>query len=158
MNKRHHNNEFGASLVELIAALAMVAAIAAIAWTSLTLGARHTAVETNKTLLQQDANLLISVLSAEHRANDYYTLKIDDATKQLSIQPCTADAGCEPFRRLIEKDLSYVGTTIGGSRYTGSGSFEKTVEPKKEHLELTLVLDDAVTVNTTLTRLITNPD
>lgn len=155
---RRGGNERGATLVELIAALALVAALAAIAWTALTLGARHTAVETSKTILQQDANLIISMLSAEHRANDSYTLRIDDATQQLWIQPCMADTGCRPFERLIEKDLSYAGTSIDGEIYTGSGNLEKTIEPKKEHLELTLVLEDAVTVNTTLTRLITNPD
>ena len=155
---RRGGDERGATLVELIAALALVAAIAAIAWTALTLGARHTAVETSKTILQQDANLIISMLSAEHRANDSYTLRIDDATQQLWIQLCQADTGCGPFERLLEKDLSYRGTSIDGEIYTGSGNLEKTIEPEKEHLELTLVLEDAVTVNTTLTRLITNSD
>ncbi|WKA60000.1 prepilin-type N-terminal cleavage/methylation domain-containing protein [Planococcus shenhongbingii] len=153
-------NQKGITLVELLAALVLVSLVAGIAWTALSIGFKHTAVETNKTSLQQDANLIVSTLSAAHRRNDTYTLKFD-ANKQLMIKTCediTACPATSTFTRVIDNNYDYTDTTINGAIYDGGTFPEVVVKPKENHTELVLKiksLNNTVTVKTTLTRIIT---
>lgn len=153
-------NQKGITLVELIVALAIVAIIAGIAWTALSIGFKHTAVETNKTSLQQDANLIVTALSNSHRRNDFYSLKFD-VDKQLMIGTCEDATLCPAnltYKRVIDSKYDYTGTTINNAVYNGTAFSEVIVEPKKNHTQLVLKLKSAnntVTVKTTLTRIIT---
>lgn len=153
-------NQKGITLVELIVALALVSIIAGIAWTALSIGFKHTAVETNKTSLQQDANLIVTALSNAHRRNDFYELKFD-STGQLVIGTCGDTELCPDnltYKRVIDTKYDYTGTTINNSVYNGTAFSEVVVEPKKNHTHLVLKLKSAnntVTVKTTLTRIIT---
>lgn len=150
----------GITLVELIAALAIVSIIAGIAWTALSIGFKHTAVETNKTTLQQDANLIVTTLSNVHRRNDFYSLKFDSAG-QMIIGTCEDATLCPAnltYKRVIDSKYDYTGTTINNSVYNGTAFTEMIVEPKKNHTNLVLKMKSAnntVTVKTTLTRIIT---
>lgn len=147
----------GITLVELLAGLVLISLVAGIAWTALSIGFQHTAVETNKTNMQQDANLIIATLTSEHRRNDEYRLTFD-ANEQLVIKTCEDITPCPAsavYTPVIEKNYDYKGTIINDREYTGSSFSEVIVEPKKNHTDLVLVLDNTVTVKTILTRIIT---
>jgi type II secretory pathway pseudopilin PulG len=153
-------NQKGITLVELLAALVLILLVAGIAWTALSIGFKHSAVETNKTNLQQDANLIVASLSREHRSNEKYSLSFD-ANKQLVIKTCKTIDSCPAsaaYTRVIDYNYDYTGTTINGAVYDGGSFTEVVVEPEKKHTVLMLKLklsNNTVTVNTTLTRIIT---
>lgn len=153
-------NQKGVTLVELIAALALVSVIAIAAWSTLTIGMKHGAAETSRTMLQQDANLLITKLSAEHRKSDSYYLRFTGSN--LEISTCSDDEGlnCLPFTRLTDNSYQYSGSIDG----TAFSAWDSTVliEPKKQHLDFILKVADpikttrSVEFNTTITRILTN--
>ena len=156
-------NQKGVTLVELIAALALVSVIAIAAWSTLTIGMKHGAAETSRTMLQQDANLLITKLSAEHRQNDHYYLQFVGGN--LEIQTCNVDDAtgldnCGPFTRLTENSYLYSGS-INGTDFSSWNSATK-IEPKKQHVNFILKVADpiqttrSVELKTSLTRIITN--
>ena len=156
-------NQKGISLVELIAGLALVSIIAVIAWTTLTIGMNHGAAETSKTMLQQDANILIMKLSAEHRRNDYYYLSFSGGNLEISTcndNNITGVMDCDPFTRLTDNSYQYSGS-INGTNFSAWDSLT-LIEPKKKHLDFILKVADpaqtarSVELNTTLTRILTN--
>lgn len=150
-------NQKGVTLVELIVALALVSTIAAIAWTALSIGFEHTAVETSKTHMQQDANLIVTTLSNVHRTNEVYYLKFD-SEGQLLLKKCPDESSCGTYKRLIDKSYIYNETTINRHVYKGTTYGEVKIEPKKENTILNLKLKgnkNSVSVKTTLTRIIT---
>lgn len=154
-------NQKGITLVELIAALALVSIIAAIAWTALSIGFKHTASETNKTQLQQEANLIVATITNEHRRNDYYYLRMNAGT--LEINTCNGSSvtalNCEGFTSLMANHYVYTGT-INGVDFMGWDPAQ-IIDPKKKHLDLSLNVTDpanparSVKVETTLTRILT---
>lgn len=154
-------NQKGVSLVELLAALALVSTIAVIAWTALTIGFKHTAVETGKTRLQQEANFIITKLANEHRKNHSYSLIFEG--NQLRIEKCSAAGACTIEN--VGSQYDYTGTVINGTPIDSHDSTPidqiNGLEPKKKHTMVVLKIADlnneknTVTVNTTLTRIIT---
>lgn len=155
-------NQKGITLVELLAALTLVALIAAGAWTVLSIGLKHSAVEINKTVMQQDANLIISKLTSTHQKSDMYKIKFEN--EQLMFAACTISSPtlttCKPYERIVEQDYNYTSTTINGSIFTKGTPFsEITIKPKKHHTKLDLVIrtgKSTITINTSLTRILTN--
>ncbi|WP_235524970.1 prepilin-type N-terminal cleavage/methylation domain-containing protein [Planococcus glaciei] len=155
-------NQKGVTLVELLAALALVSIVAAIAWTVLGIGFKHTAVETGKTKMQQDANIIISTLTNEHRRNSTYSLIFEN--DKLKIETCTAPGTCS--NQTLEQNYDFSGTTINGTVIDSHDSTPVdqilNLEPKKNHTYLTLKLTDlnnsnkTITVETALTRILTN--
>ncbi|QKX51717.1 prepilin-type N-terminal cleavage/methylation domain-containing protein [Planococcus glaciei] len=156
-------NQKGVTLVELLAALVLVSIVATIAWTALSIGFKHTAAETSKTQLQQDANLIVTKLTNEHRRNDYYYLQMNAG--HLEIKTCNdqtspAIAPCGTFVRLTDANFKYTGT-INGIQFASWNAATK-IDPKNKHVELVLNVADpvkptrSVEVKTTLTRILTN--
>lgn len=156
-------NQKGVTLVELVAALALVSVIAIAAWSTLTIGMKHGAAETSKTMLQQDANLIITKLSAEHRRNDYYYLRHSGGNLEISTcndNDTTGSVDCEPFTRLTNNSYLYTGSINGTDFSTWSST--TMIEPKKQHVNFILKVADpiktarSVELKTSLTRIITN--
>ena len=154
-------NQRGATLVELIAALALVSIIAAIAWTALATGFKHTAVETSKTQLQQEANLVVTRITNEHRRNDSYYLRMNAG--HLEINTCNEGAAaaitCAGFKSLMDNNYLYTGS-INGVDFI-SWNPAQVIDPKKSHVNFSLKVADpakparSVGVQTTLTRILT---
>lgn len=160
LNFKSINNQKGISLVEILAALALVATIAAIAWTALSIGFKHTAVETEKTKLQQSANLIMSTLTNEHRRSEKYSILFEG--NQLKIDSCDKAGVC--IRKTIDQTYDYTGSIVDGTSIDTHDSIPDLVpdlKPKAKHTEITLVLTDlnnpnnTVTLETKLTRIIT---
>lgn len=156
-------NQKGITLVELIAALALVSIIAVAAWTTLNIGMQHGAAETSKTILQQDANLIVTSLSAEHRKNDGYFLRF--MSGHLEISSCkendlTGALDCETFKRITDNTYQYSGS-INGTDFSAWSS-TTLIEPKKQHVDFILKVADpvktarSVKLKTTFTRIITD--
>ncbi|MGO1058944.1 prepilin-type N-terminal cleavage/methylation domain-containing protein [Planococcus sp. FY231025] len=159
-NFKSVNNQKGISLVEVLAALALVATIAAIAWTALSIGFKHTAVETEKTKLQQSANLIMTTLTNEHRRSEKYSLLFEG--NQLKINSCDKTGACSVTT--IDQTYDYTGTVVNTTVIDSHDSVVDEVldlKPKAAHTKITLVLTDLnnpnnkVTLDTKLTRIIT---
>lgn len=160
LNFKSVNNQKGISLVEVLAALALVATIAAIAWTALSIGFKHTAVETEKTKIQQSANLIMSTLTNEHRRSEKYSLIFEG--NQLKIDSCDKTGVCT--LKTIEQTYDYTGSVVNATVIDLHDTIDDKVldlNPKAAHTEITLVLTDlnnpnnTVTLETKLTRIIT---
>lgn len=138
-------------MVELIAALALVSIVAVLIITTMGIGFKHSIMATNKTVTQQEANLIVSKLMAQHRKGDCYNLKGEAGSIKIAPNP-SCDPTTEPnaiaFNRI--SDARYVVDLL---------SVNKMVNPKKEDY----TLKAQVTVNkakyqieTKLTRYKTN--
>ncbi|MDQ0429921.1 prepilin-type N-terminal cleavage/methylation domain-containing protein [Planomicrobium stackebrandtii] len=148
-------NEKGITIIELLAALALVSIIAVAAWTAMSIGFKHSVVETSKTHIQQDANLIIVELSNAHRKSDSYSVKFENG--QLVLKTCD-ETGCAPFERVIDKNYDYNGTSINGVVYTGTVFAEQIILPKEQHHPVNLKLTsgkNSISIDTVLTRIIT---
>ncbi|MBT2569184.1 type II secretion system protein [Planococcus sp. ISL-110] len=154
-------NQKGVTLIEVLTALVLVSVIAVVAWTSLSIGFKHTAVETRKTLIQQDANLIISTLTGVHRQSASYSL-IFEANK-LKVVSCVDAVACND--NVIEKSYDFTGTMVNNIVIDSHDSVPDVIsdlEPEKNHTVVKLVLTDlnnpknTITVETTLTRILTS--
>lgn len=155
-------NQQGITLVELLAALILVSIVVTIAWTALFTGMKHTVAETTKTQLQQEANLVITKLTSEHRKNDLYYLRMNAG--KLEINTCDkvseSPANCQGFSSTMNGEYIY-GGTINGVDFQNWDS-SKLIDPKKEHVILKVKVADpakptrSVTVETALTRILTD--
>jgi len=77
------NNQKGISLVELMAALALVSIVAVLIMTTLTLGIKKSVAENDKVRVQQEANIVTAKLLNIHRKGELYCLIILD--KELIV-------------------------------------------------------------------------
>ncbi|WP_394119730.1 hypothetical protein [Planococcus donghaensis] len=154
-------NAKGASLVEVLAVLLLVSIIGGIGWTALNIGIKHNSVETTKTQLQQEANLIVTKLVNEHRRSDHYYLRLSDG--QLEINSCDTDdmAGesCDGFMKLTQQSYRHKGS-VNGINFTALDSTRR-FEPKKSHVRLVLEVTDqdeklSAGVETKLTRILTD--
>ncbi|MFP3323716.1 prepilin-type N-terminal cleavage/methylation domain-containing protein [Planococcus sp. SIMBA_160] len=152
----------GITLVELLAALTLVSIVVAIAWTALSTGMQHTASEVTKTQLQQEANLIITKLTNEHRKNDLYYLRMNAG--KIEINTCDevseSPDNCKGFLSIVNGEYTY-GGTINGVEFQNWNS-SKLINPKKDHVILRVKVADpakptrSVTVETALTRILTD--
>lgn len=154
-------NQKGMTVVELLGALLLVSLVAIIAWTALSIGLQHTALETGKTKLQQEANTIVSILSAEHRRTEYYYLKFHEG--HLQIDACSIEESnvkCQGFRNVSTESYEFAGT-VNEIEFANLDSSKK-IEPKKAHVDFHLKVSDplnpsnSVSVSTTLTRILTS--
>ena len=151
-------NQKGLTVVELLGALALVSLIAIIAWTALSIGLQHTALETGKTKLQQEANNMVATLSAEHRRSEEYYLRFQEG--QLQISTCTSAGSCTDFQDVSDKAYAISGS-VNKVAFTDLDGSEP-IKPKESHVNLYLKVADplkpsnSVSVNTTLTRILTS--
>ncbi len=84
-------NSKGVSLVELMAALALVSLVAVLIMTTLSIGIKRSVVENDKLRIQQEANILVSKLLADHRLGNAYCLTV--INKQLlKMEPSEQDS------------------------------------------------------------------
>jgi len=86
-------NSKGITLVELIAALALVSMVAVLIMTTLGIGIKHSIAESNKTTTQQEANLIIAKLLNEHRKGNCYYIKGE--AEMIKIIPTSCESPSE---------------------------------------------------------------
>lgn len=154
-------NQKGITLVELVAALALVSIIATIAWTALTIGMKHGAAETSKTVMQQEANVMISSLMAAHRGSEKYSIIFED--DQLKVDYCDKSGICGV--REISSKYDFEGSEVNNTEViftSGMPVIFADLTPEEKHTKITLKIADlnnpnrTLIIDTTLSRLITN--
>lgn len=148
--------EKGITMIELLAALVLVAVIAAAAWTAMSIGFKHSVVESSKTHIQQDANLITAKLSTAHRQSDSYSVKFEN--EQLVLKTCFDGEGCGSYERVSGQNYDFSGTSINGTVYTGAAFAELTILPKEQHNPINLKMTlgkTSISIDTVLTRIIT---
>lgn len=154
-------SEKGVTLVEVLAILLLVFIMGGVAWTALNIGMKHNSVETSKTQLQQEANLIVTNLVKEHRRSDHYYLRLADG--QLEIKSCNADdavgENCEAFKKLTQQNYLHKGR-VNGTDFAVLDATNR-IEPKKNHVELMLTVTNqqgelSAEVETQLTRILTD--
>ena len=124
---KYCKNSNGISLVELIAALALVSMVAILIMTTLGIGFKHSIAESNKTSTQQEANLIVSKLLNEHRKGECYYIKGDSVG--IQIAPTLCSSLTEPAANLF--------TQVSDSRFVvNMTSPSKMVNPTKEDYTL----------------------
>lgn len=154
-------NQKGVTLVELLAALVLVSIIATIAWTALTIGMKHGAAETNKTIMQQEVNVMISSLMAAHRGSEKYSIIFED--DQLKVDYCDKTGNCGV--REIPGKYNFTGSMVNNitvDTTSGTPVVFADITPEEKHTKITLKVTDlkninrTLTIDTTLSRLLTN--
>lgn len=139
-------NNHGITLVELIAALALVSIVSVLIMTTLGIGIKQSIAESNKTLTQQQANLIVSKLLNEHRMGACYYIKGDSG--KIKIAPTSCDSAVEPANNLFE--------VVSEDRFlVNMTSPAKMINPRKEDYTLIADVDferATYRINTKLTR------
>jgi type II secretory pathway pseudopilin PulG len=152
-------SEKGITLIELIAALALVSMVAVLIMTTLSIGIQRSVIESEKTKIQQEANLITSKLLNIHRSGNCYQL---DVTENHDLQVLTYG---EPNQGICDNVLNQT-ITINNAEYEISPMnsplpFEKIDPTKKNNaISIVLTLESRRTINyeisTTLSRYKTN--
>jgi len=139
-------NSKGISLVELIAALALVSMVGVLIMTTLGIGFKHSIAESNNTSTQQEANLIVAKLLKEHRIGNCYFIKGDSLG--IKIAPTLCSSTTQPASNLFKSvsDPRFIVTMT---------SANKMINPTKE--DYTLIAEVTLKkakyqINTKLTR------
>jgi prepilin-type N-terminal cleavage/methylation domain-containing protein len=77
-------NQQGITLVELIAALALVSMVAVLIMTTLSIGIKQSIIENDKVQIQQQSNLIVSQLLKIHRKGEPYCMELFQDTTDNS--------------------------------------------------------------------------
>lgn len=152
-------DEKGITLVELLAALILVSIIAVIAWTTITIGMRHGISETNKTIMQQDMNLMVSSLMAAHRGSEEYSIIFENG--HMLINACDKEGDCKLNE--IGGAYNFSGSVINNLEVSPSSDAPLIIsgfKPRQKHTKVTLKITDLnneknfLIVDTTLSRML----
>jgi len=156
---KYINNTKGITLVELIAALALVTIVAILIMTTLSIGIQRSVLEGEKTRIQQDANLMVTKLLDIHQKGDCYQLEItpNKDLVVISYNNSTKTAcGSETTQSEPINNQNYDIST------TNPMQIFEIINPHRENnaISIVLTLDSRSTINyeinTTLSRYKTN--
>lgn len=137
LKKKKRSNEYGITLVELLAVLVLISLVTGIIWTTLSITIKYNNSETTKLQMQQEANLIITKLQSIHRSESCYRLTINDNVFQ--VDGCT-DA--DNIHEILGDNFSYEAKVQGVN--TSSG--KTPIKPNKMDLKfLKFVVKDKVT-------------
>ena len=152
-------SEKGITLIELIAALALVSMVAVLIMTTLSIGIQRSVVESEKTKIQQEANLITSKLLNIHRSGNCYQL---DITGNKDLQVLTyGEPNQSTCENVFNKTITINNADYDISTINSPLPFEK-INPTKENnsISIVLTLESRRTINyeisTTLSRYKTN--
>lgn len=128
-------NEKGVTLVELLVALALVSVIAVLAMTTFNIGVKYNIVESTKTSMQQESNLIVNTLMNIHRTEKCY--KIEN-TNTISIKVYDNKLCAEPFIKQISFDQSQFNYQL----LLETGTPQK-IDPQNHNYSMTLTIKDS---------------
>lgn len=148
---RYMKDESGISLLELIAALLIASIIVVILMTTFSVGMKHNVSATDQLRLQQDANLIISKITAKHQQGECYNLANTNEQVFVISFDRDKDQMCS-----IEKERTMISN--GSYRYSiKTNGFNK--DPKKCDLKLELTVQEGkqqLTINSAISRIKTS--
>lgn len=127
-------NDKGLTLLEVLASLVLVSLVVALAMTTFNIGVKYNVIETTKTKMQQESNLIVSTLMNVHRTENCYKIK-NVSTITINVYD---DALCtEPFNRQIEfsqNQFNYEVTLQAGT--------PDKINPQETNYSMTLTIKD----------------
>lgn len=127
-------NEKGVTLVELLAALALVSIVAVLAMTTFNIGVKYNITETTKTTMQQESNLVVSTLMNVHRTEKCYEI---ENTSTIIIKVYDDEQCTTPSSRQIEFNQNQFNYDLN----LATGTPEK-INPQETNYSLTLIIKD----------------
>ena len=146
-------NQQGITLVELIAALALVSMVAVLIMTTLSIGIKQSIIENDKVQIQQQSNLIVSQLLNIHRKGEPYCMELFQDTTDNSdpfVNLRIMDYDCvinkitilpESMNYNIKGEMSIDLNSINAIDVTATSTKQLKVIPKSEIVELEITLD-----------------
>lgn len=146
-------NQQGITLVELIAALALVSMVAVLIMTTLSIGIKQSIIENDKVQIQQQSNLIVSQLLNIHRKGEPYCMELFQDTTDSSdtfVNLRIMDYECvsnkitilpESMNYNIRGEISIDLNSINTIDVTQTSTKQLKVIPKSEIVELEITLD-----------------
>ena len=123
--------EEGMTLVEVLAALVLLALVTTIIWSTVSIATKFNVSETSTLRLQQEANYIITDLQQVHRHCDSYRLTI--SRDEVKVTECKGADGQskDAYNKVISDQFNYRFEDSGKSPY-----LDRPYRPAKENLEL----------------------
>lgn len=154
-------NQKGITLVELIASLALVSLVALLIMTTLSIGIKHSVVESDRVRVQQEANLIVSKLLYTHRVGDAYCLLsfVDKDVQGNDFNNLSYGLDCaNKTNKLFDQSSSFEISSINLGLLD-----QKQVTPDSENIKINMTIKyrdqkkkSTYLIDTTLTRFKTN--
>ncbi|WP_019413854.1 prepilin-type N-terminal cleavage/methylation domain-containing protein [Paenisporosarcina sp. TG20] len=126
-------NEKGLTLLEVLASLVLVSLVVALAMTTFNIGVKYNVIETTKTKMQQESNLIVSTLMNVHRTEKCYDIQ-NVTTITIDVYD---DALCTALNRKIEFSQSQFNYEVN----LQTGTPEK-INPQETNYSMTLTIKD----------------
>lgn len=166
---KYLNNHKGMSLVELIAALALVSLVSLLIMTTLSIGIKRSIIENDKVRIQQEANIIVSKLLNNHRNGEKYCLKLFESggVTNLSYGETCDDISTKLFNDTVYKissaTIDVEGTPAIDIPNLSSPIREIEVEPETQNVDINIEIvyvnadkTPSYEIDTTLSRYKTN--
>lgn len=130
-------NEAGMTLVEALATLTILSVVVVVLWTTFSITAKHSILETTKLQLQQEANYILTEIQHQHRQLECYQLDIREDRVQLFN--CNENP---ELVKVISKDYKYKEYKSGEIKpKEGNLTFTLTVKDSKENSKLNVEIE-----------------
>lgn len=154
-------NEKGISLVELIAALALVSMVGVLIMTTMGIGFKHSIAESNKTSTQQEANIIVQKMLNKHRLGNCYKITVEEDTQTTNDVLFYNEIDCREDGLIPNPEIIILKEPISSSQFNlVLNSGQTYVDPEKNDFSFiaSVKYGDKATyqINTVLTRYKTN--
>ncbi len=136
------NNEKGITLVEVLAALALLSIVSIITWNVLIQGSIFSQNIRTNTLIQQEANIIINSLTRVHQlSSPYYQITVESNSNSsfLLIEGNNTIMFDNPNFRYSIEIFDELGNVVSGE---GENEVIYKVDPNKEDLDIRIIIGD----------------
>jgi type II secretory pathway pseudopilin PulG len=154
-------NEKGITLVELIAALALVSMVGVLIMTTMGIGFKYSIAESNKTSTQQEANIIVQKILNKHRLGKCYKVTVEEDIQTSNDVLFYNEVDCRIDNLIPNPEVIIKKEPMSSSQFNLTlNSGQTYVDPKKNDFSFTASLkyEEKATyqINTVLTRYKTN--
>jgi type II secretory pathway pseudopilin PulG len=154
-------NDKGITLVELIAALALVSMVGVLIMTTMGIGFKYSIAESNKTSTQQEANIIIQKMLNKHRLGNCYKITVEEDTQTTNDILFYNEIDCREDGLIPNPEVILIKEPISSSQFNlVLNSGQTYVDPEKNDFSFiaSVKYGDKATyeINTVLTRYKTN--
>jgi type II secretory pathway pseudopilin PulG len=154
-------NEKGITLVELIAALALVSMVGVLIMTTMGIGFKYSIAESNKTSTQQEANIIVQKILNKHRLGKCYKVTVEEDIQTRNDVLFYNEVDCRIDNLIPNPEVIIKKEPMSSSQFNlALNSGQTYVNPEKNDFNFIAILKygDKATyqINTVLTRYKTN--
>ncbi|MDX1700671.1 MAG: type II secretion system protein [Melioribacteraceae bacterium] len=154
-------NEKGITLVELIAALALVSMVGVLIMTTMGIGFKYSIAESNKTSTQQEANIIVQKILNKHRLGKCYKVTIEEDIQTRNDVLFYNEVDCRIDNLIPNPEVIIKKEPMSSAQFNLALNIGQTyVDPKKNDFNFIAILKygnkATYQINTVLTRYKTN--